>query len=167
MRFCPRCGQPLTDALRFGKQRRVCPACGYIYFRDPKVAVVVFVTDRRRVLLVKRAVDPQRGLWAMPAGFVDYGEDPREAALREVREETGLEVRISGLIDVLGGDQSGAASIVLLFEGVVTGGSLLPQDDAEDARFFTPDNLPLFSEIADFTSTHLLLARWLEALNRS
>ncbi|HEC22596.1 MAG TPA: NUDIX domain-containing protein [Chloroflexi bacterium] len=161
--FCPRCGHPLSDAIRFGKPHRVCEACGFIYFHDPKVAAVVFITQGDRVLLIKRAVDPQRGKWALPAGYIDYGEDPREAAVREVREETGLEIRITRLIDVLGpgAAEDGTASIVILFEGEVTGGTLSAHDDAEQAAFFAPEELPT-GQIA-FESTRRLLGHWLSA----
>lgn len=161
--YCPRCGHPLTDAVRFGKTRRVCKACGFVHFRDPKVAAVVFITDAGRVLMVRRAVDPQMGKWALPAGYIDYGEDPREAAVREVQEETGLEVRISRLIDVLGPDsrQEGPASIVLLFEAEVVGGRLEAQDDVDRAAFLAAEDIP-FDEIA-FDSTRLLLRQWLAA----
>lgn len=160
MNFCPRCGHPLTDALRQGKMRRVCEACGFIYFRDPKVAAVVFAVQDGRVLLVRRGVDPQSGRWALPAGYVDYGEAPREAAVREVCEETGMTVRITRLIDVLGPDAPGGTSaIVILFEAEVTGGTLAAQDDVEEVAFFAPDEVPM-DEIA-FESTRLLLAGWL------
>src|SRR5690606_11928467 len=119
-KFCPRCGHEMTRAYAYGKERSLCEACGFIHCRDPKVAAVVFVTDGERVLLVQRAVNPQRGKWSLPAGYIDYGEDPREAAVREVEEETGLRVSISRLIDVLGPDSraEGPASIVILFEGI-------------------------------------------------
>jgi 8-oxo-dGTP diphosphatase len=163
MNYCPRCGRPLIDAFKYGTIRRVCEACGFVHFRDPKVAAVVLVTENGRVLMVKRAVDPQGGKWALPAGYVDYGEDPREAARREVAEETGLEVAITRLIDVLGPDARGEspASIVILFEGERIGGTLQAHDDAERAVFFSPDEVPL-DNIA-FESTRLLLDRWLES----
>jgi ADP-ribose pyrophosphatase YjhB (NUDIX family) len=164
MNFCPRCGQPLADAERFGKVRRVCKACGFIHFHDPKVAAVVFVTQGGRVLLVKRRMEPSSGQWALPAGFIDYDEDPREAAVREVKEETGLDVQITGLVDVLHGVPSHGlgATIVILYTGSVMGGVLKAQDDVEQAVFFAPDEIPL-DQIA-FESTRLQLERWLADL---
>lgn len=166
MNYCPQCGQPLTDAFRFGRERRICPACGYIHFRDPKVAAVVFIVEDGRVLMVRRSVDPQMGKWALPAGYIDYGEDPRDAAVREVREETGLEVRITRLIDVLGPDMAGegSATIVILFEGRIIGGTLTARDDVDRAAFFAPHEVP--HDGLAFESTRLLLARWLEGERR-
>jgi ADP-ribose pyrophosphatase YjhB (NUDIX family) len=165
MNYCPRCGQPLVDAVRFGKTRRMCEACGFIHFQDPKVAAVVLITEAKRVLLVRRAVDPQIGKWALPAGYIDYGEDPREAAVREVSEETGLQVRITRLIDILGPDEKDGnpASIVILFEAVPVGGELSAQDDIAEAIFFDAGSLPAAGEIA-FESTRLLLSLWLASL---
>src|SRR5688500_12320666 len=129
MKFCPTCGHPLVDAQRFGRSRRVCDSCGFIHFRDPKVAAIVTITDGERILLVKRGNDHDKSKWAMPGGYIDYGEDPREAAIREVREETGLEVCITTLIDVIGGDANiGSASIIILFEAEAIGAILAPED---------------------------------------
>ncbi len=158
IRFCPRCGHAVEDQLKFGKIRRVCPACGYIYFANPKVAVVSFVERDRQILLVKRGVDPERGKWALPGGFVDLGEDPALAAVRETAEETGLNVQITGLLDVTFPPNG---VIVISYAAQVVGGTLGAADDVEDVCWFTPDNLP---ELA-FESTLRLVSLWLGKLN--
>ena len=165
MKYCPKCADLLIDAPRYGKIRRVCNACGFIYFRDPKVAAVVTVTEVDRLLLVKRGVSPEMGKWSMPGGYIDYGEDPREAAVREVREETGLDVYITHLIDVVGDDTRGGASIVIMFEAEIIGGALNPEDDAEEVAFFENDTIPM-EEIAAFASTRFMLDRWLKRKQR-
>lgn len=83
-----------------GRPRRVCSACGFVFFTDPKVGVGILLVQDKKLLLVRRTMNPERGRWAIPAGFLDHGEDPRAAAAREAFEETGLEVTIQGLVDV-------------------------------------------------------------------
>lgn len=100
MVYCPRCATPLVTRPVSDKLRRVCPACGYIHFTDPKVGVGVLVVHEGRVLLVRRAVRPEIGKWSIPAGFLDQGEDPQVTAVREAQEETGLQVTIDHLLDV-------------------------------------------------------------------
>ncbi len=158
--FCQVCGQPMTDQIKFGKPHRVCPDCGFIHFDDPKVAVVAFVEQDQRVLLVRRAMNPERDRWALPGGFVDYGEDPREATRREVLEETGLDVHVTRLIDVNGGQHgSGSASIVIVFAAEVVGGTAEARDDADALLWYAAsDPLP---EIA-FESTRSLLETWVQ-----
>ncbi len=161
--YCPRCGVRLVQDERFGKRRPVCPACGYVHFYDPKVAAAVFIQDNGRLLLIRRGVDPERGKWALPAGFVDYGEDPRQTAIREAREETGLEVRITRLVDVFYSRRELGASIIIVYAAEVIGGTLQPLDDAEAARWFAPDELP---ELA-FESTRRLVAAWVAERQRA
>src|SRR5512144_614526 len=103
--FCPRCATALIREPRFGKERSVCPACGWIHFADPKVAAAVLVEQDGSVLLVRRANEPRRGLWTLPAGFVDAGEDPAQAAARECLEETGLQAQVTDLLTVLSGQE--------------------------------------------------------------
>ncbi|MCD6287348.1 MAG: NUDIX hydrolase, partial [Anaerolineae bacterium] len=91
LRYCAQCGSLLEDKFAFGHVRRYCRICNQIIFHEHKVAAAVLVTDREnRVLLVRRAMNPHRGFWSLPAGFVDYGESPEDAACRECLEETGL-----------------------------------------------------------------------------
>lgn len=140
------------------KPRRVCPACRYVYFTDPKVGVGVAVVEDGRLLLIKRAMNPERGKWSLPAGFIDQGEDPKDAAAREALEETGLIVRIEGVLDVFHNPPgTGGASVFILYRAQIIGGELAAADDAADAGFFALDQLP---ELA-FASTKAAVARLL------
>lgn len=137
------------------KTRRVCPSCRFIYFTDPKVGVGVAVVEDRMLLLVQRLMNPGKGKWSLPAGFVDQGEDPRSTAAREALEETGLVVEVEGLIDVFYNPNSGGgASIFILYRARRTGGVLKAGDDAGAAAFFAFDELP---ELA-FASTQAAVA---------
>jgi ADP-ribose pyrophosphatase YjhB (NUDIX family) len=156
--FCPMCGAALEQQHRAGKLRPVCPACGHIVFFDPKVAVVIFIVQEDKILLVKRAVDPGKGRWAFPAGFVDAGEDPKAAARREILEETGLEIEITRLIDVFprSADDGGTADIIIAYAARITGGALHPDDDAEAVAWFATHDLPDLV----FATTEILVERW-------
>jgi len=149
----------MVDRWAHGKMRRVCPSCGFVHFDDPKVAVVAFIEKDNRVLLVRRAMNPERGKWALPAGYVDYGEVPRDAVIREVREETGLEIDITRLVGVEGSPGTFGASIVIVYAASVVNGAARPQDDAEAVLWLSvSDPLP---ELA-FESTRTMLNAWLE-----
>lgn len=157
--FCQICGHEMQDKHAHGKLRRVCPSCGFVHFQDPKVAVVAFIEKDERVLLVQRAMNPERGKWALPAGYVDYGEDPQQAVIREVNEETGLEIEVTRLIDVEGGPGTFGASIVIIYAASVLNGVARPQDDANAVLWYAAsDPLP---ELA-FDSTHAMLGTWLQ-----
>jgi 8-oxo-dGTP diphosphatase len=142
-KYCPRCATPLIRELRFGRERPVCPACGWIHFADPKVAAAVLVEQDGAVLLVRRANEPRRGLWTLPAGFVDAGEDPAAAATRECLEETGLTVEITGLVDIIAGrEHERGADFIIVYRGKVAGGILRAADDADAAEWFPLSGLP-------------------------
>ena len=141
--FCLRCGSRLTQAERFGRLRYVCPVCDWVYFADPKVAAAVLVEQDGGVLLVRRVNEPQRGLWSLPAGFIDAGEDPAAAAARECLEETGLQVQVEGLLDVIFGQEHPRGShILIIYRASVLGGQLSPGDDVDGAAFFSRQALP-------------------------
>ncbi len=157
LNFCPRCGHALEDALAFGRVRRVCPSCGLVVFREHKVAAAVLVEDTAgRVLLVRRAWNPQQGYWSLPAGFVDEDESPPEAAIRECQEETGLTFEQPELFTaVYGREHAHGADIVLVYRGFISGGILAPADDAAEVAFFPLNALPPLA----FRATETALAR--------
>jgi 8-oxo-dGTP diphosphatase len=155
--FCPRCGSKVEIEFRFGKDRKVCTRCGWIFFADPKVAVAVLIVEDGEVLLVQRDNQPQRGKWSLPAGFVDAGEEPILAAERECLEEAGVQVQIEALIDVLSGQEHpNGAHILIAYKGRIVGGNLQPGDDALQAAFFGLDNLPplAFKSVESILSHH-------------
>jgi 8-oxo-dGTP diphosphatase len=141
--FCARCGSKVTHEEKFGLVRPVCPQCGWIYFIDPKVAAAVLIEEDGRVLLVRRANEPFRGLWTLPAGFVNGGEDPAEAAERECLEETGLSVRVKRVRDVIAGrEHERGADFIIVYEAEILSGELRPADDADAAEWFSSRELP-------------------------
>ena len=155
--FCPNCGTALELKDRHGRLRPVCPACGFIFYHDPKVAVVAVVIKDDKVLLVKRAFDPGKGKWACPAGFVDYDEPPSFAVVRETYEETGLRVQSDHVLQVFPKKDHGLANIVIAYRCSVLGGTLQAGDDAEQAQWFTRDQLP---ELVFYPSITLIGIRW-------
>jgi len=141
---------------RFGRQRPVCPQCGWIYFADPKVAAAILIEQDGRVLLVRRINEPYRGLWTLPAGFVDADEDPMRAAERECLEETGLTVRATGVLDVIAGrEHPRGADFVIVYRGELLAGELQAGDDADEVGWFGRDDLPQLA----FQATRAVLHR--------
>ena len=144
------------------KARRACPVCNFVHFTDPKVGVGAMVLDDHKILLVKRSMRPNRGKWSLPAGYLDYGEDPKVAAEREVLEETNLQVIITELVGVYHNPESlnrGGASIFILYRAGLVGGQLRAGDDANEAGFFGPHELPDMA----FDSTRDAITLWLSA----
>jgi ADP-ribose pyrophosphatase YjhB (NUDIX family) len=124
---------------------------------DPKVGAGVLIAKDRKVLLVRRSVEPEIGKWTLPAGFVEGDEDPRVTASRECLEETGLEVRIGELVDVIhGSEHSSGATIVIIYAAEVTGGELAASDDADAAEFFGLTDLPPLA----FEATRVAIEGW-------
>ncbi len=157
IKFCPRCATPLIEQWHSGKLRPVCPSCHWVYFPDPKVAVVILVRNDDRVLLVQRMFEPQKGHWTLPSGFIDAGEDPKLAARRECLEETGLVIDSPHLLDVIYSQEyPRGASILLLYEAEVISGELVAGDDARQAYYFKIGDLPPLA----FASTHQILEQY-------
>ncbi len=143
-KFCPICALELTEAVIAGRLRKHCTSCGCVLYKSPaSAAAAVILDEQRRVLLIRRGIQPFEGSWALPAGYQEVDEDPREAVTREVREETGLEVRTGSLINLIyiPDDPRKPANLAVFLCSVV-GGQLCAGDDARDAQWFALDALP-------------------------
>jgi len=143
--YCPHCRAKLESKPIGPAMRMACPECDFVHFRNPALGAAVVIRDEMgRLLMVKRGGTVTRsGYWSLPAGYVDYGEEVRTAAARELREETGLEAAIGEAVFVATNfHDSEKVSVCIWFEGTVTGGALEAGDDAVEAAFFPLDDLP-------------------------
>jgi 8-oxo-dGTP diphosphatase len=141
--FCPLCGGGLE--LRTLKttepERLVCVRCGFIFYQDPKVAVGTIIRDERdHIVLVRRAIEPGYGKWVFPGGFVDRGEEVQMAAIREAREEAGLDIRLDRLLNVY--SYPGRAPVIIVYVATMVGGCLACDDECLEARFFATEAIP-------------------------
>lgn len=162
-RFCPRCGGPLERRLLkpTEPERLVCTACGYVFYIDPKIAVGTIIRSAAsRIVLVRRAIDPGYGKWVFPGGYVDRGEPLVAAALREAREECGLEVRLEGLVNIY--SYPGRAPVIVVYAATAVGGVLAVDEEGLETAEFEPADLP-WDELA-FRSTREALKDYLEGL---
>ena len=123
-------------------------------FLDPKVAVVVIASQDSRILMVKRDIDPMMGRWSFPSGYVDRGEVVEEAAVREVREETNVDVSLDALLGVY--SRRGAPVVLVAYAASITGGSPTAGDEAQAVELFASDDLPPLP----FPDDEAIIADW-------
>jgi molybdenum cofactor cytidylyltransferase len=164
LRYCQSCATPLeTRPVRFDNNRPhpTCPACGFIVWSDPKVAVLAVIPWEGGILLGRRTQNPGKGKWSFPSGFVDRGEPVEEALTREVQEETGLIVDVIGLVGVY--SARGNPVIVLAYAVEPRAGALVGEDDLVDLRGFPSERLP---EMA-FAHDERIVQDWLAFRSRS
>ncbi|MFP4227092.1 MAG: NUDIX domain-containing protein [Desulfobacterales bacterium] len=143
-RFCHFCGHPLAEKTVDGHARLFCQACDIPIYENPvPAACIVTIDDADRLLLVKRSVEPKKGYWCLPGGFMELQETPEEAGLRELHEETGLTGKIDCLLGVTT-NNSQQYDTVLMVGFLVTSyeGELIAGDDADAADWFTYPDLP-------------------------
>jgi ADP-ribose pyrophosphatase YjhB (NUDIX family) len=142
--FCSFCGSRLGWAVLDGKTRQICRACDHVYYENPLPVVSVILTNEKgEFLLVRRALEPKRGMWCFPIGFAECGETIEEAAMRELKEEAGVEGRILGLLDVCS-DATGMYGevVVVTFRAEKVGGTEAAGDDACEVGYFPLSRLP-------------------------
>lgn len=122
---------------RGGRERPVCPQCGFVQFRNPLPGVVVVIEQHGQVLLGKRAGSFGKGKWSLPQGYIEFEEDFLTAAIREVREETGLAVEIRSVLNVVSNRLSPQLhTLVIIVLARVTGGEARPGDDLQALAWF-------------------------------
>ena len=144
IKFCHFCSNALVQRHVEGRTRLYCENCQLPIYENPvPAACVVLIDNQQRILLVKRSVDPKKGQWCLPGGFIECGETTEQAARRELREETGLNGQINALIGVTTSPGTLYKSILLVgylvthFSGLAQAG-----DDASDLAFFNRNDLP-------------------------
>ena len=151
--FCPRCGGALERRLLKATEpeRPVCARCGFVFYIDPKIAVGTIIdAGAGKLVLVRRAIEPGYGKWVFPGGYVDRGELLTAAAIREAREECGLDVRLDGLVNVY--SYAGRAPIIIVYAATAIGGTLCTDEECLESAELTPAAIP-WDELA-FRSTH-------------
>jgi 8-oxo-dGTP diphosphatase len=100
-KYCPFCGTQLSLKEKGGKKRPACPNCEFVQFRNPSPGVVVVIEKDGFVLLGKRKGGFGEGKWGLPQGYIEFDENFLSAAIREVKEETGLDVEIRSILNVV------------------------------------------------------------------
>ncbi len=158
VRFCPLCGGPLRrePVPPDHREQSVCSRCRFVFYLNPKLVAGTIPEQDGRVLLTRRAIDPGRGLWTFPGGFVDFGETVADAALRETLEETGLRVELTGLLNVY---SYPGAPVIVVYRARVTGGTPTPCDENDAVQWMATGDIP-WDRLA-FPSTREALRDWL------
>jgi len=161
LNFCSRCGAP----LRFGavegedRDRLICSGCGHIAYVNPRLVVTTLpITDAGEIVLIRRGIEPGKGSWAQPGGFLEVDETVNQAAIRETWEETGLLVEPGEIVGLY--TRLEAMVVTIAFEARIVGGTAAPTPEATDIRAFAPEAIP-WPEIA-FRTTVWALRDWVE-----
>jgi ADP-ribose pyrophosphatase YjhB (NUDIX family) len=141
-KFCPVCGGSLeSSVLKSGEPARlVCSSCGFVFYQDPKLAACSVVEVGGRIVLLQRSIEPRKGKWVMPGGFVDRGEEVAAAAMRETEEECGIKTRIKDLLGIY--SYPGSVVVVSVYVAEYVSGPLRAGDESMDMMLVTPEEIP-------------------------
>lgn len=144
--FCPKCGGKLKKQIEHQKARLVCTLCQYIIYRNPVPTASSLFIKEGKILLAKRAVDPKKGFWDLPGGFIDESEHPEKALRREMREELGVDIKIGKLFDIVmdwyefQGDRF--STLNLYYFATMKSEKITPADDITEAEWFSIKHPP-------------------------
>ena len=141
-KFCPVCGAVLEKLKPKENEpdRLVCSECEFILYLDPKLVATSIVELDEKIVLLKRGIDPQKGKWVLPGGYVDQGEQVEEAALRETEEECGIKIRINDLLGVY--SYTGRIGVVIVYLTEYISGDLIVGDETQDVKLFNLEEIP-------------------------
>lgn len=154
VRFCPHCAGPVEQREIAWTQRPYCPHCHITFYQDPKLAVATLIEHDGGVLLQRRTIDPGKGKWTFPSGYVDRGERVEDAAIRETLEETGLEIRLSHLVGLY--SHTGNPVVLAVYAAEAVGGRVVASHESDEIASFPLDELP---ELA-FDHDSEIIAAW-------
>jgi len=142
-KYCFQCGQRLKKSRTEGRTRFICSHCGWINYENPLPSAAAVVRNRTgQVLLVQRGTQPGIRQWALPSGFIEIEESPKEACLRELMEETHLRGTITRLVGVYTQPSKTYKRVLIIAYEVEAEGELKAGTDTKDVRFFSLENLP-------------------------
>ncbi len=160
-RFCQQCGHNLIERFIESEKRlrHQCEACRLIHYMNPRVVATIIVSHRGRVLLQQRAISQRAGFWTFPGGFLELGETPEQGAVRETREEVGLEVHPSALLGVYARPEVGIVLVVYEAESA-TDAAYVADPESLQVRWFTPADIP-WPDLA-FDTTEAALRDWMK-----
>jgi ADP-ribose pyrophosphatase YjhB (NUDIX family) len=142
--YCPICGTVLELGFVEGKERKFCLNCNFVDYKNPLPVAVAIAVKGKKFLLIKRGLAPRKGTWGSPSGFIEEGETPEEACLRELKEETGVSGQVIRLVAVRRIEDKEVYGDMLVVIYLIKAGDedIIPGDEVEDARFFNIDKLP-------------------------
>lgn len=155
MKYCADCGTPVEFRIPEGddRARYACPACGRIHYQNPKLVVGCLAEADDGILLCRRAIEPRRGFWTLPAGFMENGESVEEAAARETAEEANARVEILSLFSVV--SLPHISQVYMLFRGRLLGEDFSPGHETLEVRLFREQAIP-WQELAFPSIAHTL-----------
>ena len=144
LKYCNFCAGPLCQKVNANEHiaRMTCSSCGQIYYENPKILVTCFATWEEKVLWMKRATAPYKGLWSIPAGFMEVGESPQQAAARELFEETRAEIEPESLHFFELGSLMDISQVYLVFRGKLKGPRFSTSDEADEVALFAEAEVP-------------------------
>ncbi len=160
-KFCPKCAASFEIRELEGLERLICSDCGFVFYQSPKPTASAALVDGDKILLVKRAIQPQKGFWDFPGGFLEEDEHPEQALKREIREELGLGIEIIELLgiymDQYGYGKQGGRTLNIYYLAKIAKGEPKPASDIDQWGWFGADDIP--SNMA-FANNNEALQAW-------